>query len=110
MKPLTLVLAVVSMLGAAGHAKAGAYSCDVPRALLCQGCAQALSISLAPDGSCRITFTPSGEASPSAQALPFRFEVFTPAPRPLRARVAWRPRPPASSGKCFVFNGNQYCE
>lgn len=110
---LAFQLSVLATIAAAA-AIASPYNCNLPRALLCEDCAQALSITLTPDGACRVTFTPGSQTSSSTQSLPLHFELPTPAPRPWRSRVAWKPRPaPApgvSGGKCISFKGNQYCE
>ena len=100
--------AVVGLSTADATAQAGDYVCNIPHALLCDGCASQVSITLVQGGTCRISFTPAAAGAP-AGATSFSFHVLTP------AVVAARPRPAAAapaapSSKCFVFNGNQYCE
>jgi hypothetical protein len=103
---------------AAPAAKAGGYSCQVPRALLCEGCASQIAIALQPGGACRISFTPASASSaptPSPSSAAFEFRVETApiaAPRPRRS---WRaPRlallHPPTNPRCFVFNAHEYCE
>jgi hypothetical protein len=104
----------------------------VPRALLCEGCAEQISIALQPDGRCRISFTPHhptgpspAGASTSGETPPFVFTVEVgpvaapsvmrrPTPARWRSRLAAQRRPIAQAnpahGRCFVFNGNEYCE
>jgi hypothetical protein len=122
-----LVAASASLSGATG-ARAG-FSCLVPRALLCEGCASQIAITLRRDGSCRISFAPpSTAAAPSTLAvspqvdLDFEVEVappLGPAGRTNRiyaksskagsvARLSWLRAVPQS--RCFVFNGQRYCE
>jgi hypothetical protein len=106
-----------------------AFSCRVPRAILCEGCASQIAITLRRDGSCRISFAPpTTAAAPSTPAtspqvdLDFQVEaapVSGPAARAKRiylgssragnaARVSWMRAAPQS--RCFVFNGQRYCE
>jgi hypothetical protein len=122
-----LVAASASLPGATG-ARA-AFSCRVPRAILCEGCASQIAITLRRDGSCRISFAPPATAAtPSAPAaspqvdLDFQVEV-APVPGPAgranriyarspksgnAARLSWLRAAPQS--RCFVFNGQRYCE
>ena len=93
-------------------ARAGGYVCTIPRALLCDGCASQIAITLVRGGTCRVSFTPVAPGTAPAAGTPFSFYVQTPAvsaePRP-----AAKPRQPAAAAtrqKCFVFNNNQYCE
>jgi len=122
-----LVAASTSLPGATG-ARA-AFSCRVPRAILCEGCASQIAITLRRDGGCRISFAPpSTAAAPSTPAaspqvdLDFQVEVAPvrgPAGRAKRiyggspkggnaARSSWLRAAPQS--RCFVFNGQRYCE
>lgn len=99
-------------------AKASEYLCRVPRALLCDGCARQIAITLQSGGGCRISFTPA-DVSPSqlpvraTETFEFRVEMSPMAVPRLQRR--WRTprvalaRPPPNSG-CFVFNGQKYCE
>ena len=121
--PTSLLVASFLLALAAGApaASAGAlYSCSVPRALLCEGCASQVTITLLPGGSCRVSFTPSAAppAASPAGASAFTFEVQPPVATTnvYRRRVVAYAHPyPAAVGggalsRCFVFNGNRYCE
>lgn len=94
-------------------ARAGGYVCSIPRALLCDGCASQIAITLVRGGTCRVSFTPVAPGTAPATATAFRFYVQTPAIVAAQ-RPAAKPGSPASTAapgaKCFVFNGNQYCE
>jgi hypothetical protein len=113
------------LAGAAAPARAATYTCRVPRALLCEGCAQQIAISLLPGGGCRVSFTPPAAApssaapSTSAPAPAGQLELqIQPAPSyaapraPVyrTRRVALAPRKAAPAHSCFTFNGAQYCE
>jgi hypothetical protein len=103
----------------AAGAKSAEYSCRVPRALLCPGCASQIVVSLQSGGGCRISFTPETPSASNASAEQLEFRVEAPpvvvtriAPR---GALAWRARrvavtKPAPSRRCFVFNGQEYCE
>jgi hypothetical protein len=103
-------------------AQTAAYSCSVPRALLCENCASAIAITLSRDGACRVTFTPGAPATGGPGAnLPLNFNVEVPRPegaRTLRRRAAWGREVAAlrsnsvhpARSRCFVFNGSEYCE
>jgi hypothetical protein len=100
----------------AAPARSSAYSCHVPRALLCEGCASHIAIALQSDGTCRITFSPGTEAAATLTASePIEFTVAgPPISVPLR-RTTWRAgyvslARPASTTRCFVFNAQKYCE
>jgi hypothetical protein len=130
-KASTLACALLLALPGAGGAAlaapiAGQYTCAVPRALLCEGCANQLDIRLLANGDCRISFTapsattgasPPG-AAPAQAALTFTIEQNPGAARRSagrwRAAQARRPAPIADAkavhARCFVFNSNQYCE
>ena len=105
------------VLAAASPAWPSEYSCRVPRALLCEGCASQIAITLQPGGNCRISFTPDTPAAhapaEATERLEFRVEA---APIVVaRPRASWRARNfalarPASSERCFVFNALKYCE
>ncbi len=108
-----LVAGVAGLIGA-GVAGAAQYACQVPLAVLCQGCASDVTITLQPRGGCRVSFSPApGAASPSVSGA-VTLQIQTPAP-PVRrgiysrAHYAARPFQP-SRGACFAFNGHQYCE
>ncbi len=103
---------------AAPSAKAGAYLCRVPRAVLCEGCASQIAIALQSGGGCRISFTPSATPAtptPARAYDAFEFRVET---APIAAPKHWRGRRaprvalvrPATNPRCFVFGGNEYCE
>jgi hypothetical protein len=110
------------LLGLAGFAlvrgaAAGQYNCEVPVAVLCQGCATDVSIALQADGGCRVSFNPASAAQGAQLAGAVSFRIWAPnapsAPA-FRRRVAYRNRVaasrPSSRGACFTFNGQQYCE
>ena len=94
-------------------ARAGGYVCTIPRALLCDGCASQIAITLVRGGTCRVSFTPIAPGTTPASGTPFSFYVQTPAVG-AAPRVAARPQQPpaavAPRSKCFIFNNNQYCE
>ncbi len=116
------IVVSISSLALAGRAGAGQYSCQVPASVLCQGCSSDVAITLEPRGGCRVSFSPApawGTGHPSGTVS---LQIVTPAapvsrlaPAP-RRKVAWRTRPvaaqprQASGGRCFSFNGTQYCE
>ena len=96
---------------------AAAAVCRVPAAVLCEGCVERLSIRVAPDGACRISFTPT---TPPEQVGSTKFvdiNIETAPPRSTIHRVS-APHPsitghPArlrESAVCFVFNGRRFCE
>ncbi|MBL8588763.1 MAG: hypothetical protein JNK46_09565 [Methylobacteriaceae bacterium] len=98
--------ATAALLLAAGAAQAAV--CDIPRALLCEGCASAIRVAVTPGGQCRITFTPGG----TAQSL--RLDIVREAAPRRAASQRWR-RPVAArlapaGGRCFVAADRRYCE
>ena len=101
-------------LAPADRADAGQYSCQVPLAVLCPGCATNVTITLQPRGSCRVSFSPAtgGASPPPSGAVTLQIE--TPAPQGRRgvfSRARHAGRLLQTSGRpCFTFNGNQYCE
>jgi nucleoid-associated protein YgaU len=113
------ILTVAALVAGAGAAvpgslaRAGDYVCTIPRALLCDGCANQVAITLVRGGGCRVSFTPVAPGTPPTGATSFSFHVQTPAVG-AAPRVAARPRQAAPAAatrpKCFVFNKNQYCE
>ena len=113
-----LSAAALAMIFGAGFlpappAEAASYSCTLPRALLCENCANSVAITLTPAGNCRVTFTPGVAASAETGRQTFVFNVETPpALRRRTWQAGWRPPQRASTppGKCFVFNNTQYCE
>lgn len=93
---------------------AAAAVCRVPAAVLCEGCAEKLSIRIAHGGACRISFTP---ATPPEQAGSAKFvdiTIETETPRPTMHRVSMPHlsivRHAAPLRACFVFNGRRFCE
>ncbi len=110
---LGIVTAVAGMIGA-GVAGAAQYACQVPLAVLCQGCAADVIITLQPRGGCRVTFTPAPGAAPPPVSGAVTLQIQIPA-LPVRRGIYSRARravaPVSSSrGACFAFNGHQYCE
>lgn len=108
-------LTIAALAAAAGAAlpasiaRAGDYACAIPRALLCDGCASQIAITLAPRGGCRVSFTPVAPGTTPTGATSFTFHVQTPAVAAVaKPRAEAAPKPP--SAKCFVYNNNQYCE
>ena len=96
-------------------AGAGQYACQVPLAVLCPGCAAAVTIALDPRGGCRVSFTPAPGAASSSVSGVVTLQIETPPPAPPRRGVYSRARHAArplqsSRGACFLFNGHQYCE
>ncbi|MGO8798514.1 MAG: hypothetical protein ACLQE9_16480 [Roseiarcus sp.] len=120
----TLIAAFVALAAAplASTAARADYACRVPRAILCDGCAKAIAITLQRDGSCRISFTPTASATDAAAGAPqptdINFQVdVAPAPRIVRRaayvpgyarHVSWLRAAPEAH--CFVFNDRRYCE
>jgi hypothetical protein len=105
------------VLAAASPAWPSEYSCRVPRALLCEGCASQIAITLQPGGNCRISFTPDSPAAhaPAEATEPLEFRVEAAPIVVARPKAIWRPRAvafarPAPSERCFVFNALKYCE
>jgi hypothetical protein len=111
-------LAALVALGGASllsEAKAGQFACQVPVAVLCQGCAKDVVISLQPGGGCRVSFNPVvGATPPPAGAVSVRIETPSAPPRAPRSAIYRRGRVAiarqSSSHPCFAFNGQQYCE
>ena len=98
--------AVVALLACLAPAAAQAASCEIPRALLCEGCASAITVTITPAGACRIAFTPGGGAGPlrlQVQTAPWRRVVAAASPRP----PVWRAAP---GQRCFIAGMRQYCE
>jgi hypothetical protein len=114
---------LVSMLGAVcglavvHDAEAGQYNCEVPVAVLCQGCATDASIALQLHGGCRVSFNPAPTARATQLTGAVSLRIWTPNPlsaAAFRRKVAYRSpvaaSRPSSRGTCFSFNGQQYCE
>lgn len=56
---LTIFLAGLAGLAFVCGAAAGQYNCEVPVAVLCQGCATDVTIALQARGRCRVSFNPA---------------------------------------------------
>lgn len=119
--PPNVRLVALAMLGGFATpigAEAGQYSCQIPAALLCEGCAKSIEISLQPGGGCRVSFDPPSAPASSAAAPAGKVDIeiqTPPAPsRPVRVAVYRRPRValprPWPRRSCFEFNGREYCE
>jgi hypothetical protein len=111
------MLRALSGLAFMGDAEAGQYTCEVPVAVLCQGCATDISIALQARGGCRVSFTPAPTAAAAQLSGAVSVRIWTPnAPNAAayRHKVAYRGRVassrPSSKESCFSFNGQQYCE
>jgi hypothetical protein len=93
------------------------YRCDIPRALLCEGCASHIAIALQSGGNCRVSFTPANVSlqTPSHGPEQLEFQVES-APQPAYRRPAARRQQGTrfakslSARRCFVFNASEYCE
>jgi hypothetical protein len=103
----------------AAPAQPGEYSCRVPRALLCKGCASQIAIVLQPGGGCRISFSPEGTLAPDSSQDQLDFRVSAPPTNLLRAPTRTRLSRPSHRAtfarqtpleRCFVFNAQKYCE
>ena len=112
-------LAALGMTAVTSPARSGNYVCNIPRALLCEGCASQVAITLVRGGGCRVAFTPGVAGSAPTTQATFNFVVQTPAvgkqwaPAVKRVSAARAPQSAAAAApraRCFVFNGNQYCE
>jgi hypothetical protein len=111
---VTALVAVFAATIPISIARAGGYVCAIPRALLCDGCASQVAITLVRGGTCRVSFTPGAPGAAPTGATSFSFYVQTPAVD-VAPQLAAKPRQPAAAAgatrpKCFVFNNNQYCE
>jgi hypothetical protein len=96
----------------AGDAAAGQYACEVPIAVLCQGCATGVSITLEALGGCRVAFNPTSVAAAGLTGS-VSFRISAPSAPAFPRRVSYRSRvtaSPRAGGACFLFNGQQYCE
>ena len=111
------VLCWVSLTAAsAGIKSAAAATCQVPANLLCEGCAEHLSIRIDTSGTCRISFTPGNRSAgdEAGKSVPIQIEVDSSKPR---FRSTAKPRRLAKklprgnlSAACFDFNGRRFCE
>ena len=96
------------------HVPAGAV-CHVPAAVLCEGCAERLSIRVTPGGACRITFTAPASPASTATAKFVDINVEAEPARPARHRAPRlsdaKPEGPLHpQAGCFIFNGRRFCE
>lgn len=118
--PRTQICAIVASAAAvtlfAPPAWPTEYFCEVPRALLCDGCASHIAIALQPGGACRVSFTPASVNLQTPSHEPERVEFQVQAPQPVQRHISFRRQQtavfakPASSRRCFVFNAAEYCE
>jgi hypothetical protein len=113
----SVLLAGLAGLAFVCGAAAGQYNCEVPVAVLCQGCATDVSIALQSRGGCRVSFTPASTAAASQLTGAVSFRIWTPnasSVAAFRHKVAYRGRVASSRSSpkesCFSFNGQQYCE
>jgi hypothetical protein len=117
MTPVFVRLALMTAAAFIGAAPAAARLCKIPRALLCDGCAESLTITLRANGSCVISFTPPTARAAAVPSEHLTVRVFARPPASLYARRTFarvRPRAvalvPAPGGRCFTFNERRYCE
>jgi hypothetical protein len=118
MNPRAMFAAFATFCGVSisSAAEAGQYTCQVPVAVICQGCSKHVVISLQPGGGCRVSFNPLPEESQRHAAGAVDLQIQTPPARLApRGRTAYRNRlvlgsRQPSNHACFVFNGQQYCE
>jgi hypothetical protein len=108
-------LAALGGISFSGDAGAGEYTCHVPVAVLCQGCANHVVIALQPGGGCRVSFNPAPSSTSPVVAGAVDLQIQTGASAPARRKPGYhrghiavaRQSP---SHPCFVFNDQQYCE
>jgi hypothetical protein len=107
----------LALTGMAWSQPAAAAVCRVPAALLCEGCVERLSIRVAADGRCRVSFSPATASEQTATAKFVDINVEAEAPRATIHRVsaphlsvARHAIPLRISPACFVFNGRRFCE
>jgi hypothetical protein len=110
-----LGVAALGVLPFAGSALSAV--CHVPAAVLCEGCAESLSVRIARNGSCRISFTPAPAAGNVGSGKFVDIDIEAEPHRALlhrsnevRPPVTNRPVPLRASAACFVFNGRRFCE
>jgi hypothetical protein len=89
--------------------------CRVPAAILCEGCAERLSIRIAPGGTCRISFSPATSPEQTGATKFVDINIEAEAPRAeihhvSAPRLSVGTRPGRASPACFVFNGRRFCE
>jgi hypothetical protein len=96
------------------QASTARFFCAIPDALVCEGCAQHLVISLLEGGGCRISFiSPPPGRTESRPSSTLRLTVIAPVTKAEPFRRRERPsssKPALTTSRCFVFNGNSYCE
>jgi hypothetical protein len=108
------------LLGAlASIESASAAMCNIPAALLCEGCAEHVSIRVNLNGVCRISFTP-GDGSTSdgsGKSVRMEIEIDRPKARVLGSIKTRRQQSVVNqllrkdvSASCFQFNGRRFCE
>jgi hypothetical protein len=113
--PKTVALIALAALGgfaAPIRAEAGQYRCQIAAALLCDGCARNVEISLQSSGVCRVSFNAASAPAPIGKV---DIQIQTPLPPQHRHMGAYsRPRIALarrwSGHSCFSFNGHEYCE
>lgn len=113
----SLVVRCCSLIGILPFtAPALAAVCHIPTAVLCEGCVTNLSIRVAPNGLCRISFTPApttaNEGSGASIEIEIKAEPNHSVPRPnvVHPRIGNRTAPLRASAPCFVFNNRKFCE
>ena len=109
------VLAAAVLIGIIACRPAMAAVCHVPAAVLCEGCAERLSIRVTPGGACRITFTAPASPASTATAKFVDINVEAEPARPARHRAPRlsdaKPEGPLHpQAGCFIFNGRRFCE
>jgi hypothetical protein len=107
------VVIVLAGFAFAGDAAAGQYTCEVPIAVLCQGCATGVSIRLDRNGGCRVAFNPTSSVAAAGLTGSVSFRILAPSAPAFPRRVSYRSHVaplPRARGACFLFNGQQYCE
>jgi hypothetical protein len=116
-KPRGARFTVAAVIGIAACCQpAVAAVCRVPAAVLCEGCAEKLSIRIAPGGACRISFTPATPPDQVGSAKFVDINIEPEPPRPTMHRVSTphlsiaRHAGPSRAPACFVFNSRRFCE
>ena len=111
------VLAAAVLIGIIACRPAMAAVCHVPAAVLCEGCAERLSIRVTPGGACRVSFTAPASPQPTGAVRFIDINVEAEPPRASHHRVspsrrtAVKPAAPLRpQAECFVFNGRRFCE
>jgi hypothetical protein len=111
MAKLIIAVAIFAVGALFGTAEAGSVVCNLPRALLCEGCASGIVVSFTPANGCRIAFTPGTAAPASEGVVPMTFVFGAPSNSGWTKRLRAAPAPAVTGrDRCLVFNGNQYCE